>query len=108
MLGVDRLVCRIAGMVVYFAELAGGDDRATGGQDGESAPFGEADLKAAREKWIADEKRADLRRERAKTDFLRYKDAAGRFLDFHALRHTTAVDTIVALTPAGVMRKMRS
>ena len=47
------------------------------------------DLEAGRRAWIADEKRPALRRERVKADFLRYKDAAGRFLDFHSLRHTT-------------------
>jgi len=46
-----------------------------------------ADLADARAAWIADAEPHD-RVEREKSDFLAYEDGAGRFADFHALRHT--------------------
>ena len=49
-----------------------------------------ADLKAARGKWIADAPTAAERRKRRESDFCKAKDASGRVLDFHSLRHTTA------------------
>ena len=47
------------------------------------------DLAAARAAWVteADGNEAEYKR-RAESDFLAYVDAAGRFADFHALRHT--------------------
>jgi site-specific recombinase XerD len=46
------------------------------------------DLADARAKWLEsfhDERQRD---EKAKSDFLAYRDRDGRFIDFHALRHT--------------------
>jgi len=48
-----------------------------------------ADLKAARAAWIAEAKSNDSERQRRESsDFLRYRDAAGRVADFHSTRHT--------------------
>ena len=46
------------------------------------------DLDAARVAWIDDAGTEDERQRREDSDFLIYRDDAGRFLDFHALRHT--------------------
>ena len=47
------------------------------------------DLAAARAAWLADAKTPDERKSREeRTDFLAYLDAAGRYADFHSLRHT--------------------
>ncbi|HUU96932.1 MAG TPA: tyrosine-type recombinase/integrase [Phycisphaerae bacterium] len=48
-----------------------------------------ADLAAARTAWLADAPTPEERKAREeRTDFLAYVDAAGRFVDFHSLRHT--------------------
>jgi len=48
------------------------------------------DLGAARQAWLDEEGIAPEEREkREKADFLKYVDAAGRYVDFHALRHST-------------------
>jgi len=47
------------------------------------------DLAVARQKWLAEAKTPDERQEREASDFLTYRDSAGRIVDFHALRHTT-------------------
>ncbi len=47
-----------------------------------------ADLTAAREAWLEEAPSEKVRKEREKTSFLKYRDAAGRVADFHALRHT--------------------
>jgi len=47
------------------------------------------DLAAAREAWLDDATLPQERQKRAATGFLCYVDSAGRFADFHALRHTT-------------------
>ncbi|MGD9690823.1 MAG: tyrosine-type recombinase/integrase [Phycisphaerales bacterium] len=46
-----------------------------------------ADLNAAREAWLAESPDALARKAREQSDFLAYRDRAGRFLDFHSLRH---------------------
>ncbi len=48
----------------------------------------QADLGAAREAWIEEAASKKTHKEREKTSFLEYRDAAGRVADFHALRHT--------------------
>jgi len=47
-----------------------------------------ADLEAARDAWLQEAKTDKQRQEREETDFLVFKDSAGRFADFHGLRHT--------------------
>jgi len=47
-----------------------------------------ADLQAAREQWIAAAGDEAERQRREETDFLTFEDSAGRYADFHALRHT--------------------
>jgi len=47
------------------------------------------DLAHGRQAWLDDAKTAEERERREGTSFLCYVDAAGRFADFHALRHTT-------------------
>lgn len=42
-------------------------------------------------KVVAEAASQDERAAREQSDFLAYRDAAGRFLDFHALRHTRGV-----------------
>jgi integrase len=49
------------------------------------------DLAAARTMWLDASPTPKDREEREKTNFLLYQDHAGRFLDFHALRHTRGV-----------------
>lgn len=47
-----------------------------------------ADLAAARTQWLDEAPDGAARHEREASDFLIYRDRAGRFLDFHALRHS--------------------
>jgi len=54
----------------------------------ESSAMWKADLADARAAWIADAGTAEEWQERERRSFLAYQDAAGRFADFHALRHT--------------------
>lgn len=61
-----------------------------------------SDLSAARRRWIDDAPTPAERAERERSDFLRPKDSAGRFADFHALRHTF----ITRLARAGVAPKV--
>ena len=56
-----------------------------------SAKMVRADLDAARAAWLKESPSPKVREEREKSDFLRYKNAAGHYLDFHALRHTRGV-----------------
>jgi integrase len=60
-----------------------------------------ADLAAARAAWLGESSRAEERAEWEVSDFLRYRDGAGRVADFHALRHTF----ISNLASAGVHPK---
>ena len=46
------------------------------------------DLDAAREAWIREARSKEERNERRQSDFLAYRDGAGRVVGFHALRHT--------------------
>jgi integrase len=48
----------------------------------------EFDLTSARNFWIAEAENEEEKAEREHSDFLKYKNAAGKFADFHALRHT--------------------
>ena len=47
-----------------------------------------ADLQAARTAWREEAEAPDERAERNRSDFLAYVDHAGRYADFHALRHS--------------------
>lgn len=53
-----------------------------------SAKMLRADLQAARGKWLEEAANDKERAERDKSDFLVYRDSAGRVADFHSLRHT--------------------
>ena len=46
------------------------------------------DLDAAREAWIKEARSKEERLARRQSDFLAYRDGAGRVVAFHALRHT--------------------
>ncbi len=46
------------------------------------------DLEAARETWLGEAKDGPQRAEWEASDFLAYRDAAGRYGDFHSLRHS--------------------
>ena len=50
--------------------------------------FMQSDLRAARKAWLAESADECERRERERSDFLKYHDSDGRYADFHALRHT--------------------
>lgn len=52
-------------------------------------PVLRADLAAARTAWLASAPDAETKAKMAQTDFLLYRDRAGRFADFHAFRHAT-------------------
>ena len=56
-----------------------------------SAKMIKADLDGAREVWLKESATPEMRSEREKTDFLRYYNSTGLYLDFHALRHTRGV-----------------
>ncbi len=56
-----------------------------------SAKMIKADLDGAREVWLKESATPEIRSEREKTDFLRYCNSTGLYLDFHALRHTRGV-----------------
>ena len=47
-------------------------------------------LAAARKAWLDEAKTSAERQRREESDFLAYRDAAGRVADFDALRHTTS------------------
>ena len=47
-----------------------------------------ADLDTARQAWLADATLPQERQRREASSFLCYRDSAGRYADFHALRHT--------------------
>ncbi|MGE3180791.1 MAG: tyrosine-type recombinase/integrase [Phycisphaerae bacterium] len=60
------------------------------------------DIDAARAEWI-EEADTDAEREaRAKSDFLAYRNHAGRVVDFHALRHTFITNLALAGIPPKV------
>jgi integrase len=56
-----------------------------------SAKMVRHDLAVARAAWIKASPNDEERSQREQSNFLRYEDDAGRFLDFHALRHTRGV-----------------
>ena len=53
-----------------------------------SAQMLRADLRRARAWWIKETRGRAERRQRRRSDFLAARDASGRVVDFHALRHT--------------------
>jgi integrase/recombinase XerD len=55
-----------------------------------------ADLKVARLAWVRSATTDDERTARSQSDFLAYEDSAGRFADFHALRHTFITNLVKA------------
>ena len=59
-----------------------------GGIERKTAKMMRRDLAAARAAWLKEAKTDEERATREKSDFLRYKDAQGRYADFHANRHT--------------------
>lgn len=58
---------------------------------GHGAKMLKRDLDGAREAWIAQAASESDRAKREASDFLRYIDSDGRYVDFHALRHTRGV-----------------
>ncbi len=50
--------------------------------------FMQSDLKAARRAWLDESADEAERKERERSDFLKYRDSDGRYADFHSLRHT--------------------
>ena len=54
----------------------------------ESADMFRADLAAGRAAWLEKAATAEERKQREAMSFLMYVDAAGRYADFHCLRHT--------------------
>ncbi len=48
----------------------------------------QADLAEARATWLSEAQNEREREQRSRSDFLAYCDADGRYIDFHALRHT--------------------
>jgi len=56
-----------------------------------SAKMVRADLDDARALWLDEATTPAIRLEREGSDFLRYKNSAGQFLDFHSFRHTRGV-----------------
>ncbi len=55
---------------------------------GKPAEMLRTDLRRARARWIRETGDCAERRRRRKSDFLEYRNDAGEFADFHALRHT--------------------
>jgi integrase len=84
-LGPDDLLFPISGSV------PGGTQRRT-------AKMMQRDLERARKTWIEEAQDAAEKKRREESDFLVYRDSAGRFADFHSHRHTF----ITALERAGV------
>lgn len=62
--------------------------KTAGGALRDTAKMMQRDLEAARQAWINETDDPDERETRAKSDFLKYKNSAGLFADFHANRHT--------------------
>ena len=59
-----------------------------GGTERKTSKMMRLDLEAARRKWIEEAESDEERFERENSDFLVYRDEAGRFADFHSHRHT--------------------
>jgi hypothetical protein len=64
------------------------------------------DLDAARGARIKEARSKEGRNERHQSDFLAYRDGAGRVVDFHALRHTY-ISRLVANAPASHLLSFR-
>jgi integrase len=75
--------------------------RVPGGIERKTNKMIRLDLDAAREKWLESVSPDELK-QREQSDFLRYKNAAGRYVDFHSLRHFF----ITSLERAGISPKM--
>jgi integrase/recombinase XerD len=74
--------------LVYSATFLPISDHIPGGVDRRTSKMMRLDLKAARKKWIEEAKSKKEKSEREKTDFLKYRNDAGLFADFHSNRHT--------------------
>jgi len=74
-LGPDDLLFPISGNV-------------PGGTQRQTAKMMRRDLERARKAWIAEAESAAEKRRREASDFLAYRDSAGRYADFHSHRHT--------------------
>ena len=62
--------------------------RKVSGTERKTAKMMKLDLAAARKKWIEEGETDGERERRESSDFLKYCNAAGRYADFHATRHT--------------------
>ncbi len=76
--------------------------RVPGGFERKTCKMMRTDLSAAREKWIAEAKTSAETKRRKDSDFLKYRNAAGAFADFHSNRHTF----ITTLERSGVRPKV--
>lgn len=76
--------------------------RVAGGRDRKTYLMIRKDLEAARVKWLKESATISERRTREKSDFLAHKNHAGRFADFHSMRHFF----ITSLERAGISPKM--
>jgi len=64
------------------------------------------DLRRARARWLRGLTKGKRRREGSDSDFLRYRDAAGRFADFHAMRHTYVTRLSMSNVPLPVAQRL--
>ena len=62
--------------------------RVPGGVERKTSKMIELDLKAARQRWLAESEDSDECLERIRSDFLRYCNRDGLYADLHSLRHT--------------------
>jgi integrase len=76
--------------------------RRVSGIERKTAKMVKLDLAAARQRWLAEAASDQDRSRREQSDFLVYRNAAGRYADFHAMRHTF----ISNLTRSGVPPKL--
>jgi integrase len=72
----------------------------------QASRFMQLDLAAARAEWLAGLQTTQERIAAEKSDFLCYRDAEGRQIDFHALRHTFLSRLGRAGVPAKVMQRL--
>jgi len=71
------------------------DERVFGNLPLKTVRMLQKDMKAGRAAWIAEATTDEEREARQQSDFLKYRNAAGEVVDFHALRHTY-ISSIVA------------
>ncbi len=76
--------------------------RVAGASERKTHKMIERDLAAARNRWIKEAATPTERKSREDSDFLKYRDSTGRFVDFHSLRHYF----ITSLSRAGISPKM--